>query len=86
MKGGKGNDVFVHTGGKDVITDYAAGADVIKLSDAALKSVKVSGKNVILTTDKGTVTINNGKDKELNLVARISSSALLADSNCLALA
>ena len=68
--GGSGDDVFVYNfdgglGGKDVITNYGAGDDVISL-DVAPKSVTTNGKNVVLNFEErvngkkktGTLTIN----------------------------
>ena len=82
LTGGKGNDIFVYSKGKDVITDYTAGADVIKLNGATLKSSKVSGKkDVILTTSGGTITVKNGKDKELNILMTVSSNSALSPEN-----
>ena len=83
LTGGKGNDIFVHSKGKDVITDYTAGADAIRLSGTTLKSSKVSKKDVILTTGDGTITVKNGKGKELTVLMTYSSStsALLAENN-----
>ena len=82
LTGGRGKDVFVHSKGKDVITDYTEGADTVKLN-SALKSVKVSGKNVVLTTEGGSVTIQNGKGKDITLITKISASTseMFAENN-----
>ena len=67
LTGGAGNDVFVYEGGKDIITDYAAGQDIIKVS-GTISKVSYSGKNVILTIGSGSLTVNNAKGKEISVI------------------
>ncbi len=73
---GKGNDLFVYSGGKDVITDYAVG-DKISLG-AAISDTAVSGNNVVFTVGSGSLTINNAKGKSstttINDVVTVSNS------------
>ncbi|MBE8951652.1 MAG: calcium-binding protein [Quinella sp. 1Q7] len=64
--GGKGNDVFIYTAGKDVISDYASG-DKISLG-AEISATAVSGNNVVFTVGKGSLTVNNAKGKKLALI------------------
>ncbi|MBR6012970.1 MAG: hypothetical protein IK062_04205 [Selenomonadaceae bacterium] len=79
LKGGAGNDVFIHSKGKDVITDYSSG-DKIFLQDTAIKSWNVRGKNVIFTTESGTVTVKNGKGKRISIeISKIYSSSSSAN-------
>ncbi len=61
--GGAGKDVFIYTAGKDVISDYASG-DKISVG-AAISKASVSGKNVVFTVGKGSLTVTGGKDKTL---------------------
>ena len=67
MTGGKGKDVFIYSNGNDIIKDYTAGEDLIKLQDTTIKSWKTSGKNVIFTTTKGKITVQNGKGKKITI-------------------
>ena len=68
IDGGDGNDVFIYTVGKDVITDYAAG-DKISLGTSISKAT-VSGSDVILTIGKkGTLTVKDGANKKLNMIS-----------------
>ena len=74
LTGGKGNDVFVYTKGKDVITDYASG-DKIKFSGTTIQNWTVKGKDIIFTTNQGSLTVKNGKDKEIDMVTKFSASS-----------
>jgi Ca2+-binding RTX toxin-like protein len=68
LTGGKGADVFLFEGGNDLITDYKAGEDSILLNYDAITSSSVKGSNVILTTEKGTLTIKGTKDKAITFI------------------
>ena len=62
LTSGAGKDLFIYTGGNDVITDYAPGKDTIKLEGASITSLSYTGSqstDLVLTTDKGTLTIEN---------------------------
>ena len=60
---GKGKDTIEYFGGNAVITDYAAGSDLIKFR-SDIVSAKLSGSNIVFTTDKGgTLTLNSATDK-----------------------
>ena len=75
LTGGRGADTFVYTGGKDVITDYAANFDKIQLNGngakwlSHIKNVAVdSNKNVTLTFSNDankTLTINGAAGKKV---------------------
>lgn len=69
MAGGSGTDVFVYAngGGKDVITDYTANQDKIKITGAKISKTSVSGSDVILTVGSGNIRVKNGKGKKLSL-------------------
>ena len=66
LTGGAGNDVFVYSAGNDVIADYKSG-DSIYFDGASIQSWKASGKNIIFTTDSGTLTVKNGKGKNISV-------------------
>ena len=68
LTGGTGNDVFVYSEGNDVITDYKSGEDQINLNLADVTKSSVKGSDVILTTDKGTLTLKGAKDKVVTFV------------------
>lgn len=70
LTGGEGSDVFAFNSGdgKDVITDYTEGEDVIQFASGNVSNVKTSGKNVIFTVGKGTVTVKDGKGKTITYV------------------
>ena len=62
LTGGKGKDYFVYNGGDDLITDYTAGQDIIKLDGVSIQSAAYTGEletDLVLTTDKGTLMIEN---------------------------
>ena len=65
LYGGAGKDVFIYDGGNDYIADYTAGDDSIK---ATFKTSKVTGSNVVLTTEDGTITIKGAKNKTITFV------------------
>ena len=67
LTGGAGNDLFVYEGGSDVITDYTAGQDSIKVN-GTVSNVSYSGKKVIFTIGDGSLTVNNAKGKDISIV------------------
>ena len=67
LTGGAGNDVFIYEGGKDVITDYTAGQDKIKISSGKISKTTYSNKDVIFTIGDGTLTVKNGKGKNISV-------------------
>ena len=64
---GKGNDVCVYECNNDIITDYAAGQDSIKLNDTISK-VEYSNKNVIFKIGSDSLTVNNAKGKNITFI------------------
>ncbi|MBR6014407.1 MAG: hypothetical protein IK062_11625 [Selenomonadaceae bacterium] len=70
LTGGKGKDIFVYAkgDGKDIITDYTARQDKIKISSGSISKTKVSGKDVIFTVGSGSITVKNGKDQKISVV------------------
>ena len=69
LTGGKGNDIFIYSSddGNDVITDYTAGQDKIKITGGKITKTSVNGSDVILTVGSGNIKITNGKGKKLSL-------------------
>ena len=70
IRGGKGRDVFIYSGGNDIIEDYEENRDKIRVSDTLLayESFAIDeNKNLILNLSGYTLTINNGADKAVNL-------------------
>ena len=67
LTGGRGSDTFVYLAGKDVITDYTAKQDKIKIA-TALKSVSYIGSDVVFAIGSGSLTIKNGNGKAITLI------------------
>ena len=91
LTGGAGKDIFVYDGkGNDVITDYVAGQDKIKLSNGTIKKAILSGNAVIVTlttgsgssTVNGTLKINNAKDTSITFIDSSNKefSTVIADT------
>ena len=69
LTGGDGKDVFVHVAENDVIEDYKAGEDKIKLVEGSIVGSSVSGSNVILNIGMhGLITVKGGKDKKITII------------------
>lgn len=75
LTGGKGNDIFIYSSGdgNDVITDYTAGQDKIKITGSKITKTSVNGSDVILAVGSGNIKIKNGKGKKLSLYNNSSS-------------
>ena len=67
LTGGTGKDVFAYEGGSDVITDYTAGQDTIKLISGTITRTSYSGNNVIFTVGSDAITVQNGKGKKITI-------------------
>ena len=70
LTGGGGRDVFIYsTGdGNDVITDYTAGQDKIKLTSGSISSSSLNGSDVVLKIGTGSIKVKNAKDKSITVV------------------
>ena len=68
LTGGAGKDVFIYSSstGNDVITDYTAGEDKIKIN-GSIKKTSYSGNDVIFTIGTGTLRIIDGKGKKITI-------------------
>ena len=68
LTGGDGNDIFVYDGkGTDVITDYAAGEDTLKLT-STVGTYSISGSDATFKVGSGTVKVTGGKNKAITVV------------------
>ena len=59
LYGGDGEDVFIHSGGKDQIFNYAADDEDRIVLNGSVDKVTVSTKDVKLKIGKGTITIKD---------------------------
>lgn len=74
LTGGNGSDTFFYANGdgKDVIADFTA-KDKIYLSSGDIDSVTLSGKDVTLKIGKGSIKLQNAKNKEITVIVDIGS-------------
>ena len=70
LTGGNGNDVFVYANGdgNDVITDYTAKQDKIRLTSGSISSSSLKGSDVVLKIGSGSITVKSGKNKSITVV------------------
>lgn len=69
LEGGKGNDVFVYSGGKLTISDYGNGTDKISLGSAVYKNYSINDDDVILGFGSGnSLTVADSAEKPITLV------------------
>ena len=70
MTGGNGNDVFVYANndGNDVITDYTANQDKIRITSGSISSSSIKGSDVVLKIGSGSITVKNGKNKSITVI------------------
>lgn len=70
LTGGAGKDVFYYSSGDgaDIITDYTAGDDKIKLASGKIDKVTMSGTTVTFKIGSGSIKVQNIKDKEITVV------------------
>ncbi len=80
LVGGTGNDTFLYASGdgKDIIKDYEAGKDVIKLTKGTITGKKAKGKDVILTVGTGSMTLKNAVGKKITLIDAEGKKSTLA--------
>ena len=80
MTGGNGNDVFIYSGGEDVITDYDAKDKISVNSGLAYSGHALNGNDIVINYGAGnSLKIIGGKDKVINL----NSSANLYTANAI---
>ena len=61
LHGGAGKDVFLYYDGcgKDIVDDYNQNDDIVQIGKGKIATVKASGKNIVLTTENGSITVKN---------------------------
>ena len=64
---GKGKDTIEYNGGNDVINDYTAGQDKLKLS-VDLTNTILKDNDVVLSTNNGTITLKEAKGKKVTTI------------------
>ena len=78
LMGGKGNDtlygntgadsfVYSNGDGKDVIVNYSANIDRIKITSGTISKASISGSDVVLTVGSGSLTVKSCKGKDINI-------------------
>ncbi|MBO4400646.1 MAG: hypothetical protein J5809_02240 [Selenomonadaceae bacterium] len=70
ITGGAGSDIFVYAEGEgnDVITDYTAGQDRIKLASGSISSAALSGSNVVFKIGSNTLTLKNAANTQITVL------------------
>ena len=68
--GGAGEDVFVYAVGEgnDVITDYTAGEDFIKISSGTVTSYAVKSSDIVMKIGSGSVKVKNSKAAAITVI------------------
>ena len=78
---GKGKDTLVYMGGNDVITDYTAGKDVIKIDSSEITNVYYEGNDLIFTAAKQSETTVIPTEESFSASSSSSSSGNIEDEN-----
>ena len=68
LTGGDGADTFIYTAGKDVITDYTAGEDVIKLKGNLTVGYSTKKNDAVLKIGSGSLILKNAANAEITVV------------------
>ena len=92
LYGGAGNDVYVigkNSAGKAVVKDFSVkkgNADSVKISDGTVKSIEVSGSDVIVKGGKSAaLTLQNAKNKTFTVTDTLGSYTVSGSNVKLAL-
>ena len=81
LTGGSGKDTFIYTGGNDIITDYAANQDKLKISTGTLKNANISGNDVVLKVNSNSIKVKGAKNKAISITdSKKNNFALLIGS------
>ena len=82
LTGGDGKDVFVYSNGDgaDVIADFTAGQDSIKLTSGTISSASLKGSDMVLKIGNGSLTVKNGKGKEISVGSAIYYNNFVYDT------
>ena len=67
--GGSGKDFFIYAAGDgaDVIEDYVAGKDKIKITSGEISNSTLKNSDVVLKIGSGSLTVNEGKGKKITI-------------------
>lgn len=69
LTGGTGSDIFIYDGkGSDVITDYTAGEDTLKLTSGTVGAYSISGSDATFKVGSSTVKVNGGKSSAITII------------------
>ena len=70
LTGGAGEDVFVYSNGEgnDVIADYVAGEDVIKISSGTITSYAVKSSDLVLKVGSGSIKVKGAKAAAVTVI------------------
>ena len=69
LTGGSGSDIFIYDGkGTDVITDYTADEDTLKISSGSISSYSFSGNDATFKIGSASVKVTGGKTKAITVV------------------
>ena len=81
LKGNGGNDVFVYSSGDgaDVIADFTTG-DKISLASGSISSAALKNSDMIFKIGSGSLTVKNGKGKDISIGSAIYHDNLTYDS------
>ena len=83
LNGGNGKDLFIYSAGKDVIADFTAGQDKIKIASGKISKSSLSSSDVLFTIGKGSLTVKNAKGKSISLIdstGKVSSTVVGAQT------
>ena len=70
LTGGIGNDIFIYSkgDGNDVITDYVAGEDKIKIVSGSVTGYSVKNSDAILKIGSGAITLKNAGSNAISVL------------------
>ena len=79
LKGNGGTDTFVYTAGNDVISDFAQG-EKISLKGASVTSASLKSSDMYFKIGSGSLTVKNGKGKDISIGSAIYNGNLVYDT------
>ena len=82
LTGGDGKDVFVYANGDgaDIIADFTDGQDSIKLTSGTVSSASLKGSDMVFKIGSGSLTVKNGKGKEISVGSAIYYNNFVYDT------
>ena len=83
LTGGDGNDVFFYANGEgnDVIADFTVGQDKINVTSGTVASASLKSSDMVFKIGSGTLTVKNGKNKEIAIGSSIYYNDLIYDTS-----